>query len=107
VIKQRCCCKVNFDYKSTKHWGRKVYYKIYSFCRPNRYNMLQRQIVKSLGKQIDIEDPGGKKYVITSFHSITWMLISVNVTIHMTVPILQRYQNSSHCIPTAEPRSSI
>ncbi len=59
--------------------------------------MLQeRQIVNDLGNQIDIEYTLYMKYPITYFHSITWMLISVNVTIHRTQPLL-RYQNS-HCI---------
>ena len=30
--------------------------------------MLQRQIIEGLGKQLDIEDPDGIKYAITSFH---------------------------------------
>jgi hypothetical protein len=59
-------------------------------------NMLQlRQIVKSRGK--DIEDPVCVKYAIASFHSIAWIIISVNVTIYRTVPI-QRYQSTNHCI---------
>jgi hypothetical protein len=46
-------------------------------------NMLQqRQIVKISGKQIDIEDPVCMKYASTSFHSIVWVFISVNVTIY-------------------------
>ena len=60
--------------------------------------MLQRrQIVKSLGNDIDIEDPVYAKDATTSFLSIAWMLISVNVTIYRTVPI-QRCQGSSHRI---------
>ena len=69
----------------------------------------QRQIdVKALGKQIDIEDPEFTKYIIVSFLSMAWMLISVNVTIYRTVPI-QRCQGSSHCImmTTAKLRSCI
>ena len=49
--------------------------------------MLQRQIVfKALGNDIDIEYLGCIKYESTSFQSIAWMLISVNVTIYRTVP---------------------
>ena len=63
------------------------------------YNMLQRQIVvKGLGKQIDIEYPAYTKYdASTSFQSIVWILISVNVTIYRTV-LIQRYQSTNHCI---------
>jgi hypothetical protein len=64
--------------------------------------MLQRRqiVIKAVGKQIDIEDPVYAKDAIKSFHSITWMLISVIVTIYRTVPP-QRYQSSSsHCIKT-------
>ena len=50
--------------------------------------MLQRQIVKFLSKQI--EYPVGAKDVITRIHSLTWMLISVNVTIYRT-ELRQRY----------------
>ncbi len=67
----------------------------------------ERQIVKALGKQIDIEDPAYAKYAITSFHSIARILISVNVTIYRTVA-LPRYQtSSSHSIMiiTAQLRS--
>jgi hypothetical protein len=46
--------------------------------------LLQREIVKALGKQIDIEYPICMKYAITSFHYLDWMLISVNVTIYRT-----------------------
>jgi hypothetical protein len=61
-------------------------------------NMLQRQIViKTLGTRIGVEDLVCIKYAGTSFHSIAWMLISVNVTIYRTVPI-QRCPGSSHCI---------
>jgi hypothetical protein len=61
--------------------------------------MFQRQIVvKDLGKQIDIEDPAYTKYDAgTSFQSIVWISISVNVTIYRTVT-LQRYQSTSHFI---------
>jgi hypothetical protein len=57
----------------------------------------QRQIVvKALGKQIDIEDPAYRKHAGTSFHSITWMFISVIVTIYRTIA-LQSDQSSSSC----------
>jgi len=59
--------------------------------------MLQRQIIKELGNQIDAKDPLYIKYAITGFHFIAWTLISVNVTIYRTVPI-QRCQGSSRCI---------
>jgi hypothetical protein len=51
--------------------------------------MLQRRqiVVKALGKEIDLEDVLCIKYAITSFHSITWIPISVNVTIYQTVSI--------------------
>ncbi len=49
--------------------------------------MLQRQIVKELGNQIDTKDPLYTKYAITGFQSIVWILISVNVTIYRTVSI--------------------
>jgi hypothetical protein len=50
--------------------------------------MLQRRqiVIKAVSKQIDIEDPVYAKDAIKSFHSITWMLISVIVTIYRTVP---------------------
>jgi hypothetical protein len=44
--------------------------------------MLQRQIVKALGSQINIENPVFVKYAIISFHSIVWILISVIVAIN-------------------------
>ena len=47
--------------------------------------MLQRQIVKFLGKQI--EYPVGAKNVIIRIHSLTWIFISVNVTTHRTVSL--------------------
>jgi hypothetical protein len=68
--------------------------------------MLQGQIVKDLGNQIDIEGPDGMKYAITSFHYLDWMLISVNVTIYRTNTPPQGFQ-SSHFITTVKPRSSI
>ena len=63
--------------------------------------ILQRQIVKALGKQIDIEDIVYSKYAVVSFHSITWMLISVIVTIYRTIPL------QSSGITTAKLRSGI
>jgi hypothetical protein len=57
--------------------------------------MLQRQIVKGLGKQI--EDTLYIKYAIRCFHYIDWMFISVNVTIYRTV-LIQTYQSSNYCI---------
>jgi hypothetical protein len=57
----------------------------------------QRQIVKGLGKQIDIEDPAYRKYAGTSFQSIVWMLIFDIVTIKRNAAVLQRYVNN-HCI---------
>jgi hypothetical protein len=65
----------------------------------------QRQIVKALGKQINIEDPICVKYATTSFHYLDWLLISVNVTTYRTVQP-EEYQ-SSHCITTAKLRSNI
>ena len=61
--------------------------------------MLQRQIVKFLGKQI--EYPVGAKDVITSIHSLTWILISVIVTIYRTE--IQQLL----CIVTTQLRSRI
>ena len=70
--------------------------------------MLQAQIVvKAIGKQVDIKYLGPMEYAITYFHSITWMLISANVTIYRTIAPVQRYQNN-HCIMiTPELRSDI
>ena len=52
--------------------------------------MLQRQIVvKALVKQIDTEDPAFTKYAIISFHSIAWILTSINVTIYRTIALSQ------------------
>ena len=46
--------------------------------------ILQRRqiVIKTLDYQIDIEDPVCMKYASTSFHSIVWVFISVNVTIY-------------------------
>jgi hypothetical protein len=69
--------------------------------------MLQRrQIVKALGKQVDIEYLIYMIYAIKSFHSIDWMFISVIVTINRTDTLPQGFQ-SSHFISTAKLRSSI
>ena len=43
--------------------------------------MLQRQIIKIADNQKDLEDLVDTKYAITYFHFITWMLISVIVTL--------------------------
>jgi hypothetical protein len=52
--------------------------------------MLQRQIVvKALVKQIDTQGPAFTKYAIISFHSIAWILISINVTIYRTIALPQ------------------
>jgi hypothetical protein len=65
-------------------------------------NMLQqRQIVKALGTQINIEDPVCTKYSSTSFQSIVWMLIFDIVTIKRNAAVLQRYENN-HCITTTK-----
>jgi hypothetical protein len=67
----------------------------------------QRQIIKTLGKQIDIEDPAYTKYdAVTSYQSITWIFISVNVTIYRTIALQESYENS-HYIMTTEPRRCI
>jgi hypothetical protein len=58
----------------------------------------QRQIVKSLGKHIDTEDPAFK-VCYHKFHSIAWMIISVNVTIYRTIVLSESYENN-HCITT-------
>ena len=70
--------------------------------------ILQRQVIKAVGHQIDVEYTAYTKYALTSFHSIAWILISVNVTIYRTVP-MPTYQNGNHCIivMTTELRSSI
>ena len=65
-------------------------------------NMLQRQIVKELGKQIDIEDLAYRKHDAgTSFQSIVWMLIFDIVTIKRNAAVLQRYENN-RCITTTK-----
>ena len=63
---------------------------------------MQAQVVKAVGKQIDIEDPVCMKYdACTSFQSIVWMLIFDIVTIKRNAAVLQRYVNN-HCIITAK-----
>ncbi len=72
--------------------------------------MLQQcQIVKALEWQIDIEDTFYAKDAITSFHSIDWMIIAVNVTIYRTVSLQRYLSSSSHSIMiiTTNLRSSI
>ena len=60
--------------------------------------MQQRQIVvKGLGNQIGIEDPGYIKYTNTTFGFIIWVFIYLNVTIYRTV-LLQHYQSTSYYI---------
>jgi hypothetical protein len=86
-------CKVNFDYKSTQYPIEKSTTKATAFVEIID-NMLQRQIIKALGNQIDIEHLVCTNYAITYFHSIVWMFIAVIVTIYRTVPI-ERYQGSS------------
>jgi hypothetical protein len=61
----------------------------------------QRQIVKSLDNQINVEDPRRRKYAIIYFHSILWILIYVIVTIYRTVPLQKSY------LDTAKLRSSV
>jgi hypothetical protein len=70
--------------------------------------MLQRrQIGSEIGNQIDKEDLAYRKDAGTSFHSIAWIFISLNVTIYRTVPI-ERYQgSSSDRITTTKLRSCI
>jgi hypothetical protein len=48
--------------------------------------LLQRRIVKALGNQIFIEYLLCRKDVFIRFHPIVWMLISVIVPEHRTVP---------------------
>jgi hypothetical protein len=58
----------------------------------------QRQIIKTVDKEIHIEDLVCTKYAAGIFHSISCMLISVIVTINRTV-LPQKYQTSrSHFI---------
>jgi hypothetical protein len=65
-----------------------------------------RQIVKISGKQMDIEDLIGSKHPAVSFHSIAWMIISVNVTIYRTMALPESYE-INHYIITTKLRSCI
>ena len=62
---------------------------------------MQRQNVKGLVNQIDIENLERIKYADTSFHSISWILISIVVTINRNVIVLHTYENN-HCITTTK-----
>jgi hypothetical protein len=69
---------------------------------------MQRQIIKTLSNQIDIEDPAYRKYAITDFHSIVWMFIVVIVTIYRnTIESSQGYIQVVIDIFNNELRSSI
>jgi hypothetical protein len=59
---------------------------------------MQRQIIKTLGKQIDIEDPAYRKYAITDFDSILWMFIAVIVTIYRNTAASSHGYQGSHSI---------
>jgi hypothetical protein len=93
------------DYKYTSYRIEKSTTKAIAFV-DNIDNMLQRQIVKGLGKQIDIEDLAYRKYVITDFHSVVWMFIAIIVTIYRTITLSESYENS-HYIITTKLRSCI
>jgi hypothetical protein len=68
--------------------------------------MLERQIVKALGKQIDdTENSLLTKYVIKGLISITWIIISINVTIYRTIALPETYENSYYIITTKRRRS--
>jgi hypothetical protein len=65
--------------------------------------MLQRQIVvNSLGRQIGTDDLACMKYAGTSFQSIAWMLIYVNVTIYRTIALPESYENSHYIMLTTK-----
>jgi hypothetical protein len=85
--------EVNFNYRSTSYLIEKSTTKAIAFVDNEIDYMLQRQIIKALDKQIEIECIVCAKCVNRSFHYISWMIISVIVTNNRTVP-LQRYQNS-------------
>jgi hypothetical protein len=70
------------------------------------YMIQKRQIVKALGKQVDIEDPRYVKYVFISFHYLDLLRISVIVTIYRTNASTKGFQ-SSHFISTAKLRRSM
>jgi hypothetical protein len=55
---------------------------------------------------MDIEDLIGSKHPAVSFHSIAWMIISVNVTIYRTMALPESYE-INHYIITTKLRSCI
>jgi hypothetical protein len=61
---------------------------------------MKRQIIKTLGDQMDIEDPAYRKYAITDFHSIVWMFIAVIVTIYRTITLSESYEISPYIVTT-------
>jgi hypothetical protein len=61
--------------------------------------MQQRQIVQALDEQIDIEYPIYTKYTTTNFDSISWMVISVIVTINRT-GLLQKHEPNRYMMKT-------
>ncbi|MDF2768888.1 MAG: hypothetical protein K0S91_1723 [Nitrososphaeraceae archaeon] len=65
----------------------------------------ERQIIKAIDKQIDVEDSECTKYAITSFHYLDSLLISVYVTIYRTVS--EHKHETSYCITTATLRNRI
>ena len=68
-----------FDYISTEYWAEKSTTKDIALVdKKNRLHIVQeRQIVKAVGKQIDIKYLLCVKYAITSFQYTAWLLISV------------------------------
>ena len=72
-----------FNYKYTSYWIEKSTTKAIAFV--DKIDNMQRQIIKALGYQIDIEDPVCTNYAITYFHSIVWMFIAVIVTTYRNV----------------------
>ncbi|MDF2768712.1 MAG: hypothetical protein K0S91_1547 [Nitrososphaeraceae archaeon] len=62
---------------------------------------MQAQVVKAVGKQVDIEDPAYRNYAGTRFQSIVGMLIFDIVTIKRNAAVLQRYENN-RCITTTK-----
>ena len=68
--------------------------------------MLQRQIIKTLDKQIGTDNLAYTKYTIASFLFMAWMIISVNITIYRTTGLAQRYEISPY-IMTTKLRNSI
>jgi hypothetical protein len=65
--------------------------------------------IETFGKQIDIQYPAYRKYVITSFHYIVWMFIAVSVTIYRNAAAPpERHQSSSgNCIIATKLRSCV